>query len=153
MEFKKFLLTEQHDYLSKKIGDVLTGVHELIQGGKQVGARQLVRHSEGIVNQIRKILHTSWPRTEYKFLRRLQKCGVALAKTIEERGDLRETLNSVRNEIEQMSHKLGEPINTLGTPKKSKSPVEEPKNDQQEIPAQGQEGPVQSPATDQTVQG
>jgi len=120
MEFKKFLLTEQHEYLSGKIGDVLTGVHELIQGGKQIGARQLVRHSEGIVNQIRKILHTSWPRTEYKYLRKLQKCGVALAKCIDEKGDLQDTLNSVRHEIEQLSHKLGEPINTLGTSKKRK---------------------------------
>lgn len=152
MEFKKFLLNEQHDYLSQKIGDVLTGVHELIQGGKQVGARQLVRHSEGIVNQIRKILHTSWPRTEYKFLRGLQKCGVALAKTIEEKGDLRETLNSVRSEIEQMSHKLGEPINTLGSPKKSKPSVEEPKNDQQEVPIPDQQGPTPDQAAPEVVQ-
>lgn len=154
MEFKKFLMTEQHDYLSQKVGDVLTGVHELIQGGKQVGARQLVRHSEGIVNQIRKILHTSWPRTEFKFLRKLQKCGVALAKTIEEKGDLRETLNSVRREIEGLSQKLGEPINTLGSPKKKEKPQlpPEPKDDQ-EIPTQGQEGQDQPAAADQTVQG
>lgn len=114
MEFKNFLLTEQRDYLSQKIGDILTSVHELVSGGKQIGARQLVRHSEGVVNQIRRILHSSWPKTEYKHLRKLQKCGVALMKCIEEKGDLREVLNSVRQELEQLSQKLGTPINKLG---------------------------------------
>jgi hypothetical protein len=160
MEFKKFLLTEQRDYLSQKVGDVLTGVHELVQGGKQVGARQLVRHSEGIVNQIRKILHSSWPRTEFKYLRKLQKCGVGLAKCIDEKGDLREVLNSVRHELEQLSQKLGEPINTLGSPKKKDKlkPPEEPKDGQdqamdgqdQAMPdAQGQDPQGQGPAPDQ----
>ena len=115
MGFRNFLLNEQHSYLSHRVGDVLTSVHELVRGGKQIGARQLVRHSQGVVNQIRKILHTSWPKTEYKYLRRLQRCGVALAKCIDEKGDLKEVLNSVRHEIEELSDKIGQPINTLGT--------------------------------------
>lgn len=123
MHFKRFILNEQHEYLGHKVGDLLTSVHELVQGGKQVGARQLVKHTEGLVNQIRKILHTSWPRTEYKFLRRLQKCGVALMKCIDEKGDLTETLNSVRAELEDLSHKIGAPINKLGSkPKKQDKP-------------------------------
>lgn len=114
MEFKEYLITEQREYLSQKIGDVLTSVHELVSGGKQIGARHLVRHSEGVVNQIRRILHTSWPKSELKYLKVLQKCAVALMKTIEDKGDLRETLNSVRHEIEQLSQSLGVPINQLG---------------------------------------
>lgn len=116
MEFKQYLLNEQHQYLAHRIGDVLTGVHELISGGKQVGARQLVRHSENIVNEIRKILHATWPRSEYKYLKPLQRCGVALAKCVDERGDLPETLNSVRREIEKLSQKLGMPLHRLGSP-------------------------------------
>ncbi len=153
MEFKKFLLTEQREYLSHRVGDLLTGVHELVQGGKQIGARQLVKHSEAVVNQIRKILHTSWPRTEYKFLRRLQKCGVALAKCIDEKGDLRDVLNSVRHEIEELSQKLGEPINTLGTPKKKKPaqpkeeqpPSPEGQNPDEQQPQQAPEGQGEAP--------
>lgn len=144
MEFKKFLLTEQREYLSHKVGDVLTGVHELVQGGKQVGARQLVRHSEGIVNQIRKILHSSWPRTEFKYLRKLQKCGVGLAKCIDEKGDLREVLNSVRHELEQLSQKLGEPINTLGSPKKKDKP---------KPPEESANGPDQTQPAEAETQG
>lgn len=153
MGFKKFLLIEQRDYLSQKVGDVLTGVHELVQGGKQIGARQLVRNSEGIVNQIRKILHSSWPRTEFKYLRKLQKCGVGLAKCIDEKGDLREVLNSVRHELEQLSQKLGEPINTLGSPKKDKpKPPEEPQNGPNPNQGQDPQGQEQGqePASDQS---
>jgi hypothetical protein len=134
MGFKSFLLTEDRNYLAEKIGDILTGVHELVTGGKQIGARQLVRHSEGLVTQIRKILHTNWPKTEFKFLRQLQKCGVALMKTIDEKGDLRDTLNSVRRELEQLSGKMGTPINDLGTHKKKQAPPEMPKPPQQPEP-------------------
>jgi hypothetical protein len=130
MEFKKFLLNEQKEYLAHKVGDVLTSVHELIQGGKQVGARQLVRHSEGIANQIRRILHSSWPKTETKHLKVLQKCGGALMKTIDEKGDLNDTLNSVRSEIEGLSQKLGQPINSLGKQKESQ-PKEQEQGQQQ----------------------
>ena len=93
LKFKSYLLNEQHEYLAHKVGDVLTGIHELIQGGKQIGTRQLVKHSEVVVNQIRKILHSSWPRSEMKHLRVLQKVGVAIMKTIDEKGDLNDTLN------------------------------------------------------------
>jgi hypothetical protein len=135
MKFKNFLLAEQREYLSHKIGDVLTSVHELVAGGKQIGARQLVRHSEGVANQIRRILHSSWPKTEYKHLRVLQKCGVALMKTIEENGDLRETLNGVRQEIEQLSQKLGSPINSLGVNQDAAPPKpQQPEPAQEEAP-------------------
>jgi hypothetical protein len=140
MRFKKFLLTEQRNYFSHRVGDVLTSVHELIRGGKQIGARQLVRHSQVVVNQIRKILHTSWPKSEYKYLVKLQKCGVALAKCIDEKGDLRETLNGVRHEIERLVEKIGNPINTLAAPEMEKND-EEPKQKQ---PAQ----PDNNPTTD-----
>ncbi len=49
MKFKEFLLVEQREYLGEKIGDVLTGVQELLTGGKQIGTRQLVKYSEFIV--------------------------------------------------------------------------------------------------------
>jgi hypothetical protein len=117
-KFKDYLLNEQHEYLAHKVGDILTAVHELIQGGKQIGARQLVKHSEVVVNQIRKVLHSSWPRSEMKYLRTLQKVGVAIMKTIDEKGDLPETLNGARVEIEKLQDKMGQPINHLATPAK-----------------------------------
>ena len=45
----------------------------------------MVKNAEDIANQIRKILHASWPRSEHKYLKVLQKCGVALMKAIEDK--------------------------------------------------------------------
>lgn len=118
MGFRKFLLNEQSEHFSHRLGTVLTAVHELIAGGKQIGARHLVRQSEAVVREIRKILHGTWPSSERKHLLVLQKCGVALMKCIDEKGDLREVLNSVRHEIEQLSGDAGGPLHHLGAPEK-----------------------------------
>lgn len=127
MEFKNFLLTEQKDYLAHRVNDVLTGVHELLAAKKQMGAKQMVRNAEDVANQIRKILHASWPRSEHKYLKVLQKCGVALMKTIEDKGDLSDTFNSVRSELEALSHKLRVPANQLGTGQEDTPKRPEPK--------------------------
>jgi len=142
MEFKSFLLTEQKDYLAHKVNDVLTGVHELLAAKKQMGAKQLVRNAEDVANQIRKILHTSWPRSEHKHLKTLQKCGVALMKTIEDKGDLSDTFNSVRSELEQLSHRLRVPANQLGQGKE-----DAPKRPEPPPPGQKPEAPQMSPDT------
>ncbi len=142
MEFKSFLLTEQKDYLAHRVNDVLTGVHELLAAKKQMGAKQMVRNAEDVANQIRKILHTSWPRSEHKHLKTLQKCGVALMKTIEDKGDLSDTFNSVRSELEQLSHRLRVPANKLGTGQEETPERPEPKP-----PGQKPEAPQMSPDT------
>ena len=150
MEFKNFLITEQKDYLANRVNNVLNGVHELLAAKKQMGAKQMVRNAEDVANQIRKILHTSWPRSEHKYLKVLQKCGVALMKAIEDKGDLSDVFNSVRSELEKLSHNLRVPANKLGTgqehtPKRPEGPppgMEEPPallppTQQQTLPQQG----------------
>jgi hypothetical protein len=132
MQFKQFLFTEQKEFLNNKISDILTGIHELLQAGKQMGARQMVKNSEEIVGRIRSVLHGNWPRSEHKYLKVLQKCGVALMKAIDEKGDLPEVFNSVRVELERLSGKLRTPVNKLGT-------TEEEKPEQPEPPPSGQE--------------
>jgi len=117
MEFKNFLLTEQKGYLAHKVNDVLTGIHELLAAKKQMGAKQMVRNAEDVANQIRKILHSAWPRSEHKYLKVLQQCGVALMKAIEDKGDLPDVFNSVRSELEKLSHRFRVPANKLGTGK------------------------------------
>lgn len=138
MRFKKFLITEQKEYFGEKVNDVLTGIHELLKAKKQMGAKHMVRNAENIANQIRKILHASWPRSEHKHLRVLQKCGVALMKAIDEKGDLPEIFNSVRVELEKMSHKIGVPANQLGTDE-----LEKPHRPEE--PPPGQEQPTSQP--------
>jgi hypothetical protein len=147
MEFKQFLLTEQKEYLANRVNDILTGIHELLQAKKQMGARQLVRNAETIANQIRKVLHSSWPRSEHKYLKTLQKCGVALMKAIEEKGDLPEVFNSVRSELERMTQKLGVPANQLGTGAEEtpERPEEPPPGQQPPAPQQAAPPPQGMP--------
>jgi len=144
MRFKEFLLFEQKEFLSDKINDILTGIHDLLQAGKQMGARQMVKNSEEIVSQIRRVLHGNWPRSEHKYLKVLQKCGVALMKAIEEKGDLPEVFNGVRVELEKLSGKLHIPVNKLGTGEEEKPKKKEP-------PPPGEPtGPVQQMPTPPT---
>lgn len=64
MEFKTFLVTEQKNYFSDKVSNVLTSIQQVISSGKQIGTRQLIRDSEQVVNQMRRILHSSWSNLE-----------------------------------------------------------------------------------------
>lgn len=149
MDFKGFLLTEGNGYLSDRVNDVLTGVHELLQARKQMGTRQLVKNAESIANQIRKILHASWPHSQVKYLKVLQKCGVALMKTIDEKGDLHDTFNSVRNELEQLASKLKVPANSLGTHRQEKPKAPEPpppqaNKDQNQLPPERPQVPPET---------
>ena len=66
--FKQYLLNEDRAYFGERIGDVLNAVEDLVDNGNSMGTRQLVKKSEVIVNQIRRILHTNWPKKEEKNL-------------------------------------------------------------------------------------
>lgn len=68
MRFKQFLLNENKAYLGQKVGDILTAVKEINDDSKTMGSRDLVRFSERVVNQIRRILHSNWSKEEKKFL-------------------------------------------------------------------------------------
>lgn len=113
MRFKTFLINEQAAYLSQKVGDILTAVHELRDDSKNMGTRDLTRFSERIVNQIRRVLHSNWPREEKKHLLALQKVGVAIMKSIEEKDDLPGTIAGSATVLEKLVAKLGMPINKL----------------------------------------
>lgn len=128
MRFKDFLILEQKAYLGEKVGDILTAAQELRDDSRHMGTRDLVRFSEKIVNQIRRILHSQWPREEKKHLKTLQKVGVALMKAIEEKDDLPTIISSSSSELEKLSGKLGVPIHKISGPDKAEAkPAEEMK--------------------------
>jgi hypothetical protein len=101
-----------------------------------MGTRDLVRFSEKIVNQIRRILHSQWPREEKKHLIALQKIAVAIMKAIDERDDLAGVISSAAAELEKLSGKLGVPVHKMASPDKA-----EPKEDMS-----GTAGPEKKPA-------
>ena len=139
--FKFFLLNEEKTYFGHKVGDVLTSLQDLNNDIENLGSRQLARLAEEIVNQIRKILHDSWSPKHVGHLQQLQKIGVALQKTIEDRGDLREMLPAAANSLQDLMTKLGVKTNNLEAPEIPGEDVS--MDDFQSTPMPQQENPQQ----------
>ena len=115
-KFGVFLLNEERSYLGHRIGDVLSSVQELQDDMPNLGSRHLARLAENVVNQIRKILHTNWNAKYNNKLKELQKIAVAIQKTIDEKGDLKEMIPSAVAALQNLSGKLGVKINNLEAP-------------------------------------
>lgn len=144
--FKDYILLENRVYLGSKMGDILTALQELRDDAKGMGSRSLVRYSEKIVNQIRRVLHTHWPKDELKFLKPLQKIGVAMMKAIEEREGLEGIIAGGAGELEKVLSKMGVPINKIGA-NTSDDPDTEDKatSDKEKNPPSGGNKPPEQP--------
>lgn len=141
--FKEFLLNENAAYLSQQIGDILDASQELVDQGPSMGARHQVKNAETIANQIRRILHSDWQKQDEKYLKVLQKIGVAIMKAIEEKDDLIGIMGTANQELVNLQSKLGEPIQNLGTPAKKE---EAPEEDSKALAnPQGEENPESAP--------
>lgn len=114
--FKVYLLNEERSFLGHRVGDVLTSMQDIQTDLGNLGSRQLTRMAEDLVNQIRKILHSNWSPKSIKHLKELQRIGVAIQKTIEEKGDLKEILPAATQSLQQLSGKLGVKVNALDAP-------------------------------------
>lgn len=150
IRFKDYLLNESTAILGQQIGDVLNAIHDMIENREGLGNRQVIRDSEGIVNQIRRILHSHWDKKDQRHLEDLQKAGVAIAKAIEEKGDLDAVIQSSSQHLEKMLSDMGVPINklaTTGTPQAAPTPLGDPQGEQQpqqqQPPQQQQQPPPQ----------
>ena len=103
MKFKDFILTEDKAFLDQRISDVLSAIQDLNDSAENMGARHLVSNAEGIVNQIRRIIHTHWPEREEPKLKTLQKCAAAVMRAIEDKDDLQNILKACQSNIEEIS--------------------------------------------------
>jgi hypothetical protein len=160
-KFGYFLLNEEKSYLGHKVGNVLTSLQDLQSDMENLGSRQLTRFGEDVVNQIRKILHSRWNQKHQNKLKELQKIAVAIQKTIDDRGDLREVLPAAASALERLSGKLGVKVNNLEAPEmpeaggedlspqdfQATGPMPDFKNDGQDpaMPPQDPAMPPQSP--------
>ena len=134
MRFKQFLLHENTVYLAQRVGDVLNALQELEQNSQGMGTRQLVHSAETVVNQIRRILHTSWSKEEEVHLKTLQKVGVGIMRAIEEKDDLASVISACSQELQKVTDKIGEPVNQIGTPEGKEVPPDEEQEDQTSKP-------------------
>lgn len=143
--FKSFLINEEKSHLGHRVNDVLSGMEDVQKDMDNLGSRHLNRLAEDLVNQIRKILHSQWSPKSFKHLEKLQSIGVVLAKTIEEKGDLRELLPNVIKATQQIAGKLGVKINNLQAPEIGD--IED--SDFQQTPQQPEQGQGQGMQPDQ----
>jgi hypothetical protein len=125
MHFKDFLINENKYYLGQKAGDLLSAVQELGEDAPNLGNRSLIRATQDLVNQIRRILHSRWDDEDLKYLKTLQKIGVALCKAIDDKEDIAEVISSVQDELEQMTAKMEVPVNNVGSEDDAEDNVEE----------------------------
>ena len=121
MRFKEFLLNENRAYLGQKVGDILSALQQLRDDAPNMGSRNLTEYTIRIVNLIRRVLHSSWPKDEEPNLIKLQNGGVALMKAIDEKGDLPGMISAVAGAFEKLVADLGVPVNKL-------TPTETPKD-------------------------
>lgn len=153
--FKYFLINESNSYLGHRVNDVLTAMQDVQNDMENLGTRHLSRLVENIVNEIRKILHSQWEVRQHKHLEQLQKVAVALMKTVEDKGDLREVIPAAVQSLESVAGQVGVKTNDLDAPEMPGEPVsgedfEDTGNDpaDQQMPQPGAEEPVMDPSMD-----
>ncbi len=125
--FRTYVLNENKVYLAKEIGDVLNSSQELADEVNKIGTRNLVRYSQIIVNKCRGILQGHWGNENRKFLKSLQKCAIALAKSIDENDNIENVLKSTIAALQQVVDKMGVPVNAFQITKKP-AEMEKPKD-------------------------
>ncbi len=115
-KFENFLLNEGRVYLANKVGDVLNALQNLSDDASNgLGRRACERGVQKIVDQIRRILHSSWDDTERGALEGLQKVAVGMLTGLEKTEvDLPSLMASAVETVEEISSNLDEPINSLG---------------------------------------
>ena len=114
MRFREFLINEDKGSFAQRVADILSAVQDLNEKAENMGTRHLVSNAQTIANQIRRIIHTHWPEKAESNLEVLKKCGVAIMKTMDEKGDLLSILKSCEEHLEKISGEQEEPVNDLG---------------------------------------
>lgn len=129
MYFKDFLINENKHYLAERIGSILSAIQDLLQNFEGIGKRQLIFNCENIISQIRSILQDKWSEKEKPYLLEIQKVGVALAKCLNEKGEMKDVLDSTNDTLQKVSEKLGVPVNSIGNEDEQDIAKENPEND------------------------
>lgn len=118
LDFRSFVLNENRVFLGKEIGNILTSLQEIQEEASKIGTKNLVRFTDKIVCQIRSLLGGHWSGDDIKFLKSIQKAGIALAKALEENDNLEQVIGSAISEIQNTLKKMNVPVNNLAvTPK------------------------------------
>lgn len=132
IHFKDFLLNESKYYLTEKIGNILSVIQDLLENIEGIGKRQLVVNCDNIVSQIRSILQDKWSEKEKTYLLDMQKIGVAIAKCVDDKGDISDILQAAASSFEEILNKLGVPLNSVGNEQEEDTPKNNPPQEEKE---------------------
>jgi len=138
--FKDHILNEEKSFLGNRVGDVLTALQDLQNDMENLGSRLLMRYTDQIVNQMRKILHDRWKSKHEAYLKELQKVAVALKKAIEEKGDVKQMIPAAVEALQNLSGKLGVKVNNMEAPELPGAPAT-----QQDFQLTGGNAPTAAP--------
>lgn len=115
MRFKDFMLLETEDYFTQRVSDILNALQDLNDAGGDMGARHLINNAQTIVNQMRRIIHTHWPQSEKHSLETIQKCAVAIMRSIDEKDDLEGVLKACQSHLEALAGRQDKPANKIAS--------------------------------------
>ena len=111
-----YLLNEDKSHLGHRVNDILTSMQDLQDDMDNLGTRHFNRLVDELVNEIRKVLHGQWNSQNHGFLGDLQKVAVALKKTLEDKGDMKEIFPAAVQTMQGLAGKLGVKVNDMEAP-------------------------------------
>ena len=114
--FSMFLLNEDKAHLGHRVNDILTSMQDLLDDMDNMGTRHFNRLVDELVNEMRKVLHNQWSAQNQKYLEEIQKVAVALKKTLEDKGDLKEIFPAALQTLQGLAGKLGVKVNDMQAP-------------------------------------
>ena len=137
-----FLLNEDKNHLGNRVNNILTSMQDLHDDMENLGTRHFNRLVDELVNEMRKVLHGEWSARNQKFLSDLQKVAVALKKTLEDKGDLKEIFPAALQSLQNLAGKLGVKVNDVQAPE-AEGGQEISQDDFQLTPEEPQQDPNQ----------
>ena len=114
--FSMYLINEDKSHLGHRINDILTSMQDLQDDMDNLGTRHFNRLVDELVNELRKVIHSQWSTQNHKHLEGIQKVAVALKKTLEDKGNMKEIFPAALQTLQSVAGKLGVKVNDMQAP-------------------------------------
>jgi hypothetical protein len=118
ISFKKFMIKENIELLGEKIGSIYSKAKNLQDSFNDIGPKMTAKELQGIISDIQSVIKGHLAVDNKKNMGILQDLGVAISKEIDpknkEKNGMEWLMSLVTDNLEQLSTKLGVPINDLG---------------------------------------
>ncbi len=115
LNFKYYIFKENIKMLGSKIGDIISNFEKAIEQYDVVGLKTSMHNIAEISADIRSLIQGHMATENKKYMKELQKIGVALEKMIENKqGDSKKTLEDCASSLKNIAKEIGVPLNDIG---------------------------------------